>query len=388
MEVEVIQRFLESVGQKADIDLYLKLFRAERKESFAILVAEAQAVRAALDPIHFDLRILHGLGLLPVVLLGLFDAHDADRNAARVKEWLEEDGVPARIVHAAPELSEADVAAIREAIAAQAIPLVSLQAAQALNVEARFNLLQKLSRTFETRKVIYLSQSPGLGKRGARPLSVINVTTDYDHLITEGVLSRRQQLVLRRTRQLLEQAPHRMTATVVNPLNLLRELFTVGGAGTLLRRGSQVEQHTTLDGIDRERLRALVESAFGRPMREGVLDRRWERVFLETQYRGAALLERTEVGIYLSKFVVERTAQGEGIGGDVWSVLVREYPSFYWRARPDNPIVPWYVRHCSGMTRTGDWQVFWRDIPIADLPRAIEDALARPLDLDPGPRRS
>ena len=72
MEPEIIQRFLESVGQKADVDLYLKHFRAQRKESFAIIAADAQIVRTALDPFHFDLRILAGLGLYPVVLLGLF----------------------------------------------------------------------------------------------------------------------------------------------------------------------------------------------------------------------------------------------------------------------------------------------------------------------------
>src|SRR5205807_3869917 len=55
-----------SVGQKADVDLYLKLFRAQRKESFAVLVANAQIVKTALDPVHFDLRILAGLGLLQI----------------------------------------------------------------------------------------------------------------------------------------------------------------------------------------------------------------------------------------------------------------------------------------------------------------------------------
>jgi hypothetical protein len=98
MEAEIIQRFLESVGQKADVDLYLKLFRAQRKESFAIIAADAQIVKNALDPVHFDLRILAGLGLLPVVMLGLYDGKDADAQATRVQEWLVEDGVPARIV--------------------------------------------------------------------------------------------------------------------------------------------------------------------------------------------------------------------------------------------------------------------------------------------------
>ncbi|HMC94499.1 MAG TPA: hypothetical protein VKO16_06985, partial [Polyangia bacterium] len=94
MEAEIVQRFLESVGAKADIDLYLKLFRSHRKESFAILAPNAEIVKGALDPVHFDLRILAGLGLLPVVLLGLFEPKDADAQATRVSEWLLEDAVP------------------------------------------------------------------------------------------------------------------------------------------------------------------------------------------------------------------------------------------------------------------------------------------------------
>ncbi|MEO8215179.1 MAG: hypothetical protein ABI560_18410, partial [Myxococcales bacterium] len=73
MDAQIITRFLESVGQKADIDLYLKLFRAQKKESFALICASARIVQTALDPFHFDLRILSGLGLTPVVVVGLFE---------------------------------------------------------------------------------------------------------------------------------------------------------------------------------------------------------------------------------------------------------------------------------------------------------------------------
>ena len=57
MEADIVQRFLESVGAKADIDLYLRLHRAQRKESFAILAPNAQIVKsrarsAALRPAH------------------------------------------------------------------------------------------------------------------------------------------------------------------------------------------------------------------------------------------------------------------------------------------------------------------------------------------------
>ena len=79
MEADIVQRFLESVGAKADIDLYLRLHRAQRKESFAMLAPNAQIVKSALDPLHFDLRILAGLGLLPSVLLGVLEPRTPTR---------------------------------------------------------------------------------------------------------------------------------------------------------------------------------------------------------------------------------------------------------------------------------------------------------------------
>ena len=100
MEAEIVQRFLESVGAKADIDLYLKLHRAQRKESFAILAPNAQIVKSALDPLHFDLRILAGLGLLPVVVLGLLEPKDADAQASGCRSGWSRTTCPCEIVRA------------------------------------------------------------------------------------------------------------------------------------------------------------------------------------------------------------------------------------------------------------------------------------------------
>ncbi len=386
MEPEIIQRFLESVGQKADVDLYLKLFRAQRRESFGIIVAGAQIVRTALDPLHFDLRILAGMGLYPVVLLGLFDARDADRQAQRVHEWLAEDLVPATVVAAGEDMPHATQSAVRDTILSGAIPVVSLQAAAEADAEGRFALLSRLTRALETKKIVFLSTSAGIEREGAPRISFINLSTDYDRLFAKGNLSRRHGQLLRHVKALLDEIPHRMSVAVVNPLQLLRELFTVGGAGTLVRKGSRIESHASFAHIDRARLRALLESAFGRPMREGVLDpggraeRETERIYLEESYLGAALLTQTQVGVYLSKFAVERQAQGEGIGTDLWSVLVRDTPAFFWRARPDNPITPWYAKQCDGLVRFPEWHLFWRGLPPARIEAAIQHALAAPVD--------
>jgi len=381
MEPEIIQRFLESVGQKADVDLYLKLFRAQRKESFAILAAGAQIVRTALDPVHFDLRILAGLGLAPVVLLGLMEPKDADKQAERVREWLVEDDVAARVVASGPSFDARAIAAVRAVFAAGEIPLVTLEGAKELNTEGRFRLLAGLAEELETRKIVFLSRRRGLEQTGA-PLSVVNLTTDYDHLLTPGALSRGQAQLLRQVKQLLEKVPHRMSAAVVNPLQLLRELFTVGGAGTLIRPGSRIDVHTAWDGVDQIRARTLFESAFGRPLRAGFFAAPIERLYLEENYRGVAVMRETKVAPYLTKFAVDRQAQGEGIGTELWSALTRDFPGFFWRSRPTNPITPWYVKQCEGLARFPEWHVFWRGLPVTSIEPAIQHALAAPVDLD------
>jgi hypothetical protein len=382
MEPEIITRFLESVGQKADVELYLKLFRAQRKESFAILAAGAQIVKNALDPVHFDLRILTGLGLVPSVVLGLFEPKDADRQAQRVQDWLVEDAVPARIVPTGADLGPAVIDAVRTAIGAGEIPLVTLEGAREASIEKRFRLLAQLAQELETRKVVFLSRRAGLEPSSGGHLNNVSLSTDYDRLMTNGGLSRGQATLLRYTKQLLEQVPQRMSATVVNPLHLLRELFTVSGAGTLIRRGSRIDSYTAWESLDQVRARGLFESAFGRPLRAGFFSDQVERIYLEEGFRGIAVMRHTKVAPYLTKFAVDRQAQGEGIGTELWSVLARDFPTFFWRSRPANPITPWYVKQCDGLERFPEWHVFWRGLPVSAIEPAIEHARTAPVDLD------
>ena len=323
-----------------------------------------------------------GLGLVPVVLIGLPEGKEANDNARRVLDWLQEDQVPARIIETVPDLSAHTIADVRAAIGAQQIPIVSIQAARGDSTDARFGLLTRLSTALETRKVVFLSTSSGLERRGSPRIDVVNLNTDYDHLLTSSDLARRHQIVLRRTKALLDAVPHRMTVTVVNPLHLLRELFTVSGAGTLVRKGSRIETHRQLATLDQPKLEALIESAFGRKLRATGLAQPWERIYVEENYRGAAMLVNSPVGVYLSKFAVERQAQGEGIGGDIWNVMLRDYSRFFWRGRPDNPIDPWYNRKCDAMVRMQDWHVYSYGVDFPDLPGIIEYATTQPLDLE------
>jgi acetylglutamate kinase len=384
MDPDIIQRFLESVGQKADVDLYLKLFRSQRKESFAIIAADAQIVRAALDPFHFDLRILAGLGLYPVVLVGLLDARDADKQSQRILEWLLEDEVAAKVIGSGTDLPQEIQTTVRQTLEENTLPIVSLDAAKELAIDDRFRLLRTLAAGLESRKVIFLSTSSGIEREGAPRISLVNLQADYERLLTTGGLPRRHESLLRHVKTLLDQLPQRMSVAVVNPLHLLRELFTVSGAGTLIRKGSRIEKLSGLGAVDRGRLTQLLESAFGRALVPGAMEdgglvvAQSETVYLEENYMGAALLGNTDIAPYLSKFAVNRQAQGEGIGGEIWSMLTRDFPVFFWRARPTNPIVSWYAKECDGLVRFPDWHVYWRGLPPSKIESAIAYALALP----------
>jgi acetylglutamate kinase len=376
LEAEVVRRFLQSVGQPADIDFYLGLFRAQKRESFAILVVDARVVRAALDSLHFDLRLLTGLGLTPVVLLGLIEPDDAEPQAERLREWLVEDQVRAEIVPAGPGANGGLTQALLDAIGEGVVPLVPIRAAPDRTVDDRFGLLGEIATALETRKIVFLGSRMGLGNP---PLSVVSLSLDYDAALPR--LSRRQASLLRQVRRLLEErVRHPLTVAITNPPSLLRELFTLKGAGTLVRRGVQVRRHDDLAAVDVPRLRFLVESSFDRPLVDDYFDRPVSCVYLVEGYQGAAVLTPSPEGPYLSKFAVERLAQGEGIGTDLWTALTREHPSFFWRSRPDNPITAWYAKQCDGLHRTPAWHVFWRGIEVERIPAVVRWALETPRD--------
>jgi acetylglutamate kinase len=377
---DTILRFLESIGRRSEAEFYLSLFRADSKERFALLAMEPAVLRQAFDALTLDLRFLAGLGLIPVVALGLYNTgNTVAEHAERLARRLARAEVPA-VIH------RAEGAALATAVTASArsgqIPLLPFAFAAGTNVEARWAALGDLAAALQTRKVIFLARRGGLRPRGAdRDIPIVNLTTDYERLVSARTLPVRQLYLLAQSRRLLEErVSHRMLVAVTSPLSLLRDLFTVKGAGTLIKRGSHVLRCRTFEELDRDRLRALLCSSFGRAPSEGLFSAPVRAIYLEESYRGAAIVQPTPLGAYLTKFAVEREAQGEGIGRDLWQLLAADHPSLFWRARAANPIAPWYTQECDGMARFPDWHVFWRGLASERIPDAIAYALARPVD--------
>ncbi len=376
---EVVLRFLESAGRPSEARLYLDLFRARPREQFAALAIDANVMAGAADAVVQDLRFLAALDLFPTVVLGIFNPSDAAAHARVLTRHLEAEGVGVESLPAAtPTDSRARVVA---SAGAGRVPVVVFDPAAAEQPGDRLTRLGALLRELQTRKLLFLHRPGGL-RQGGVLVPLVNLTTDVPALVASREISRKEALILEHARRLCEEAaPLPFTVAITSPLNVLRELFTVKGAGTLLRRGARIVRREGWDGVDVTRLRELLASSFGRAPRDDFFAKTPGRVYLDEDYRGCAILVDTPLGAYLTKFAVSPEAQGEGIARDLWEALAADTPVVFWRARRTNPIREWYDKLCDGLVRVPEWTVYWKGLAAQAIPEAIDWAVKQPVDI-------
>jgi acetylglutamate kinase len=387
---EAVLTFLESVGRRSEAEFYLRMFHELPKESFAIIVPSGQVVRSALGSIVEQLRFLADLGLYATVVLGLFDPEAGAASSERLVKRL-----PAASLAPSPhEMSEEGVVeAVQEELRRERIPVLHFRR-DGDTLDQRLMQLSELGRALGTRKLALLRRRGGFRPLAAKRsdaqlsvaegrISIINLTTDRDR-IAPGILSKRDSELLGASERLIQLTePTPLLVSITSPLNLLKELFTVKGAGTLIKRGSVVERHQSYATLDVVRLKHLLETSFGKDLSPSYFELPPLAVYVDASYRGAAVVHDAYPAPYLSKFAVLPEAQGEGIGRDVWEALVRHHAELFWRSRADNPIASWYVSVCDGMVRRPAWQVYFRGIPVELIPEAVAQAEARSADFGP-----
>lgn len=394
-ETQLVLTFLESVGKRQDAEFYLKLFREVPKPSFALVAVESEVMEEAMGLLVDGLQFLSRLDLFPVLVRGLDEAptpaEEAEQVLGEFERELDHRGL-SLVIHpsSAPDLLER----VLEDIALEHTPCVDFSSDATPN---GFEALGALAVALGSRKLVLLRSRGGLGPKGVSQvviapshvlptddngIGVINLRTDYEPLLRAGLLDESERCLLGQLATVHHHAPNLVTS-VTSPLDLLRELFTVRGAGTLIKTGSSILRTESYAALNTERLHELIETAFDRKLKPEFMQRGALNIYYEEGYRGAAIVHPgiAPGSAYLTKFAVVRTAQGEGLGRELWEAVVRDHPVLYWRARVQNPIAAWYSGQCDGMHRVGDWWIYWRGVPFERVPALCNDALQRPYDL-------
>jgi hypothetical protein len=355
---EVVLRFLESIGRRSEAEFYLSLFRAQPKERFAAICVDANVARGASEAVVLDLRFLSALGLSPTVIVGLLTPTDAPAHAARLARRLVRENVRALIL-------DAGDAALSERVAEQS--------------RARRDPAGRLPRGSRIRRRHRFPVCPP--RLAARLVEdpQVDLPPPTGRPAPEGRPARPGQ------------HDHRFRVAGGVARSVAEGAGAAGAFAPPVVRARAPQAAGRRDGfsdVDGERLRALLQSSFGRPPREeffrSSVDDLSLQLYLEDAYRGVAIVRSTALGGYLTKFAVEREAQGEGLGRDLWEAVAADHATLFWRARPANPIGAWYTRRCDGLVRLPEWTVYWRGLSPDRIPEAIEYALAQPVDIPPG----
>jgi len=429
---DVIVRLLRNLGSRKEVEQYLKQYSAVGAQKFAIVKVGGNILARDLDGLASSLTFLQSVGLYPVVLHGAGPQIDEAlaqegvenvrrdgvrvttprvleiarrvllRENLRLVEALEELGTRARpvtagVFEAEPldaerfglvgRVTRVHDELVQSSLRAGHLPILTClgetPSGQILNLRSD-TAVRELALGTQPYKMIFLTETGGLLGEDGRVVSAVNLAEDYDRLMEQPWVHSGMREKLQVIKLLLDGLPSAASVSITSPDHLAKELFTHTGSGTLVRRGERVARFDTLDGIDRERLRALLEACFGRRLDETYFDKKaFYRVYLSEAYTATAIITRA-AGLppYLDKFAVTTQAQGAGVGGSLWQRMKAENAKLFWRSRADNEINAWYFQQADGSHKSGRWTVFWYGLDGFDEARAcIDHALALPATL-------
>jgi len=371
---DLVIKSLSAIGAEREAKFYADLFSAQAPEKFALIVIDPRCLKnPLLEALVSNLRILSDLKLTPVLLIG---ALDTDRTrikflSQRLSKELESSGVRSVKLNTASYQLFPEV---RKLTASGKMPILEFT-----NVQQAVDL-QGVIKELLPAKVIFLQPSGGLSINGNR-IPFINVD-NMDERLSDANLSEGQINFKNLVVDLLNDPMNNSVYIMASPLNLLRELFTTRGSGTLVRRGAPLLIVDNLAGLDRKRLNASISESFEKTLSPDVFDRPIQSAIIERDYRGGAIMTNKNGLPYLSKFWVSREARGEGIARDIWEAAIVNHPQIFWRSRENNSFNDWYMKMCHGMQMVEGWRVFWRGLDPDDIPKAVTLATQAPEDFE------
>ena len=369
-----VLRSLSAIGATKEAQFYAELFASQEAERFALIVVDPRCLKnPLLEALISNLKILSDLQLSPVLLVG---ALDDDRTSVKFQAQ-----------RLAKDLDQASVKTAKLNTASyQLIPEVRQKARRGMisileMTERRGKMsLQKIVTELKPNKVIFLQPSGGLS-RGDKRLSFVNIDR-LEEALDPDELTVGQFRFITLVEDLAKEESNQAVYIMASPLNLLAELFTTKGSGTMLRRAAPIITSPNLARFDEAKLKVSIEEAFNKPIKPVFLRSKIHRAFIEEDYRGGAIFTQLAGLPYLSKFWVSKAAQGEGIARDIWDNMCADIPAFFWRSRMGNPFNDWYMYACDGMQISGDWRVFWKGLDAPEVPGAIIAATSAPDDFE------
>lgn len=365
-------RFLDTFGQRQDSEAYYKLFSSQKPESFAVIVLDEETLQGDLDAVIFDLRYLIKLSLFPVVVV---HASYEVLDEINVEHHFDRARLPVSFL--ASDLNILDeLAFIRKRNQKNTLALIHIESEKNI-----FNEMSQLAHALKSKRILFLKKEGGLiNLKTGKRINLINLSSEKEDYLKSDKLSEEHKLFLDQCDTLIQESHHEIYISVVSPANLLKELFTVKGNGTLIQEGSQILTFDSWKEVNVNGLKILLQNVTEKQVQSSFEKKPVDNFYIEEHYKGAALVSTFDGISFLSHFVVGLEARGFGIGDSLWKALTTHHKKLVWRSEPNQFINKWYAKQCDGLFKTSEWIYYWIGLKPEEINKAIECASMQKVD--------
>ncbi|KAI7082422.1 Protein arg-6 [Hortaea werneckii] len=422
---------LNNIASKREVQQYLAQFTSVSSQQFAVIKVGGAILTDYIDELCASLRNLNQMGLYPVIIhgagpqlnklleeagvepqykegiritdgktLGVARKLFLEENL-KLTEALESWGVRARPITSGVlmadykdkdtyqfvgEVNQINPTSLKAAIADGYIPVLTCMAesedGQVLNVNAD-KAAAELARALVPLKIVYLSEKGGIhDKETGKLIEAINLDEEYDEYMKKPWVIHGTRSKIRDIKTLLDDLPRSSSVAIIHPEALERELFTHSGAGTLIRRGTKLQQASSLAEFeDVSKLKqTLVRDREGFDS-AAVVDRYLESLntrsfrayFDENMEALAIVLPPTDSSklAQLATLTMSRSAWLSNIADNVFQNLKRDFPKLAWTVKQDDENLTWFSEKADGSIARRGEVLFWYGIESPEEVREL-----------------
>lgn len=167
------------------------------------------------------------------------------------------------------------------------------------------------------------------------------------------------RLKIKESKELLDTLPQSSSVTIIHPSDLLKELFTNSGAGTLIRRGDKIQKVSSLAGFqDLNRIKEILTGDYKDPNTKATVDRFIELLAANpfTAYYDdsmscfAIVLPPSADRPIATLATLNITKSGwlSNVVENVFSAIRKDNPSLYWIVPEADENLTWFFEKSDG----------------------------------------
>ncbi|TGN08380.1 acetylglutamate kinase [Leptospira ilyithenensis] len=378
---DILTRVFEITQDPRDGILFLNEFKSISPESFALLFADSETIMDSSGVLFSDIKLLHQLDLFPVVVIEE-DSYHYIKVFFPQTGFQNEDskfgiGFPYSLISKENLLLE-----VKDSISRKKIPVLLWNK----ETDEFIRFLKEIKSVLHSNKVILVnSEGPLREENSNKVISLIQSGEALEKHKTNVTYSTKNKIFLSIAESLVSDSDNpKFSVVLTSPYTILRELFTVKGSGTLVKKKNKISKYESVSEIDKDKVFSLIESSFSKSLKPSFLESKFDVLYLEESYQGCAWLEKTEFGFLLSKFAVNGIARGAGVGRDIWDILISKNTPLFWRSKPGNNINKWYMNIAQGLEKDENWFYYWLGLNSDLIPKVILHLKNQPEDFYPG----